>query len=73
MLYYRVIKPDRVIRHKGFMQTVANELYTPAEFRKFSTPDKYGCRLRREWLEEVNISRKRTYWFFGARFACEEV
>lgn len=68
MLYYRVIKPDRVIRFKGYMQTVANELYTPAEFRKFSTPDKYGYRLKREWVEEVNISLKRTYWFFGARF-----
>ena len=68
MLYYKVVKSDKLFRFNGYLQTVKDELFTPAEFRKYSTPDKHGCCLRREWLQEVNVSRKRIYWFFGARF-----
>ena len=68
MLYYKVIVPDKVYRFNGYLQTINNELFTPAEFRRLSSPDKFGCKLRPEWVKAVSHSRKRTYWFFGARF-----
>lgn len=71
MLYYRVKMPDKLFRFNGYMQTIGKELFTPAEYRKYSTPDKFGCFLHREWLEPVNVSKKRVYWFFGARFEME--
>lgn len=39
---------------------VANELYTPREFAKLANSP--TC------FEKVNISKKNTYFFFGARF-----
>ena len=69
MLYYKVTQPDKLFCFNGYMQTVANELFTPAEFRKLNKPDKHGCRLREEWVRPVFVSRKRTYWMFGARFS----
>lgn len=71
MLYYKVKTPYKLYRFNGYLQTVPNELYTPAEVKRYSVPDKRGCRLRPEWLEPVNISKRRVYWFFGARFAME--
>lgn len=71
MLYYRAIKPDKLYRFNGYCQTVNRELFTPAELKKYSVPDKHGCRLRREWLQPVNIPKNRTYFFFGARFEME--
>lgn len=68
MLCYRVIKPDRLIRFNGYIQTVGGELFTPAEYKRYSAPDKYGAHLRREWVEPVQVSKRRIYWFFGARF-----
>lgn len=40
---------------------VANELYTPAEFREIA-----NCPA---WFEEIEVSKRKIYWFFGARFA----
>lgn len=69
MLYYRV-KPqyDNKVRYtwnnhrqgvsNGIL--VANELYTPSEFRKIA-----NCPA---WFEKVNISKRNIYFFFGARF-----
>ena len=71
MLYYKVKTPDKLYRFNG-LQTVPNELYTQAEVKRYSVPDKHGCRMRPEWLEPVNISKRRVYWFFGARFAMED-
>lgn len=71
MLYYKVKTPDKLYRFKSYLQTVQNELYTPAEVKRYSVPDKHGCRMRPEWLKPVNISKRRVYWFFGARFAME--
>lgn len=68
MLYYKVVVPDKVYRFNGYLQTVANELFTPAEYRKLCIPDKHGCRMRPEWVKAIYHSSKRTYWFFGARF-----
>lgn len=42
---------------------IGNELYTPAEYKKLA-----NCPA---WFEEVEISRKKVYFFFGARFAME--
>lgn len=39
---------------------VGNELYTPTEKAKYSIPDNV--------LETIHISKKRTYFSFGARF-----
>lgn len=69
MLYYQVKKADKLSRLDGYIQTVANELFTPAEYRKYSQPDRHGYRLRPEWVRPVEVSRKRVYWFFGARLA----
>lgn len=71
MLYYKVKTPDKLYRFNGYLQTVPNELYTPAEVKRYSVPDKHGYKMRPEWLEPVNISKRRVYWFFGARFAME--
>ena len=71
MLYYKVKTPDKLYRFNGYLQTVPNELYTPAEVKRYSVPDKHGCKMCSEWLEPVNISKRRIYWFFGARFAME--
>lgn len=72
MLYYKVKTPDKLYRFNGYLQTVPNELYTPAEVKRYSVPDKHGCRMRPEWLEPVEVSKKRVYWFFGARFATKQ-
>ena len=42
---------------------IGNELYTPAEFKKIA-----NCP---EWFEKVEVSKFRTYCFFGARFEYE--
>ena len=68
MLYYRVKIPDKLYRFNGYLQTVRNELYTPAEIKQYTAPDKHGCRMRLDWLEPVQVSKRRVYWFFGARF-----
>ena len=70
MLYYKVLpqydnkKRYRWNNHgKGVADgsiLVANELYTPGEFRKIA-----NCPA---WFEKVNISKKKIYFFFGARF-----
>lgn len=40
---------------------IADELYTPTEYKKLANYHGY--------FEEVEISKKKIYWFFGARFA----
>ena len=42
---------------------IANELYTPKEFEKLA--------MCPAWFDKVNISKRRTYFFFGARFEME--
>ena len=42
---------------------IAHELYTPRERERVAMKD--------EFFDRVEISRKKTYWFFGARFASE--
>lgn len=67
MLYYKV-KPqyDNCCKnpkiHDGNIY-VANELYTEKEVQNQN--------LNRSFLEPVEVSKKKVYWFFGARFAAE--
>ena len=67
MKYYKVkqkygqtaIWNDRC-RQIGFL--IGGEIYTPAEYAKLNVVGKAHC------FEEIEWSRKRTYWCFGARF-----
>ena len=71
MTYYRVLpsRADKMFRSgRTPMYTIKNELFTPAEVKKYSIPDKGGYYLHKEWVEEVNVPRSSTYFFFGARF-----
>lgn len=43
-------------------ELIENELYTPAEYAKLNVVGKAHI------FEEIECSRKRTYWCFGARF-----
>ena len=70
MTYYKV-KPeyDNEVRYtwnnhgqrvrNGIL--IANELYTPTEFLKIA-----NCPA---WFNVVQVSKRKVYWFFGARFA----
>lgn len=71
MLYYKVKTPDKLYRFNNYLETIPNELFTPAEVKRYSVPDKHGCKLHLAWLEPVNISKRSVYWFFGARFSEE--
>ena len=67
MRYYRV-KPEYDCKHDYFTgyTTIKNELLTPRERnRKF----RY---LTDDVFETVNVSRKKIYWAFGARFALDK-
>ena len=69
MLYYKVKaaydgtpkymeKPDHRLNNVG--ELIGGELYTPCERAKI---------MNGPWMfEEVNISKRKIYWFFGARF-----
>lgn len=64
MIYYKV--PKHLDQH-GTTEThflVEDELYTPKECERYNVPV--------DLLQPVNISRKSTYWFFGARFEIGE-
>lgn len=87
MLFFKV-KPefDNTVISKDFNILVKNELLTAKEAEKAlktwinrrnysSTPRpvtiaKRNCFYR--MFERVEVKKNRTFWFFGARFACEE-
>ena len=69
MKFYRVKTAGKAFRHSDYMETIAGELFTEKEVENYSKPDKYGYKLKLEWLEPVEVSRNKTHWFFGARFA----
>ena len=64
MLFYRATKEA----HDYFTgyTTIKNELITQ---RERDTKFRY---LKDSVFEEVNISKKKTFWIFGARFECKE-
>lgn len=61
MLFYKVIKGDKYDHFTGYT-TVKNELVTQKER---DTKFRY---LTDDCFQPVNVSKKNTYWFFGARF-----
>lgn len=71
MTYYRVKEHyDNVPRYKIVNGRrvydsclIGKELYTPAERAKFTAPERT--------FDIVEISRKKTYFFFGTRYAME--
>ena len=60
--YVYVGKSNRV-KQDGIL--VGNELYTPAERKRIANAYVY--------FDKVDVSPRKTYWFFGARFAESEV
>lgn len=61
MTYYRVKEQYENMRRSDGSIYVGGELLTESETKKYNTPEHI--------LDAVNVSRKKTYWFFGARFA----
>ena len=60
MEYYKVkTEADNKKRPDGNIY-VADELYTPAEARKYN--------VNMDYVDAVEVSKRRVYWFFGARF-----
>lgn len=60
MTYYRVLPKYDNKRYNSSDFVIANELYTEKEMEKYGIPYKY--------TEKINHSKKRVYFFFGARF-----
>lgn len=61
MKFYKVLVSDKRDRKSGFV-TVGNELITEKERAKhFST-------VADNVFTAVEVSKRNTYWFFGARF-----
>ena len=60
MKYYKV-KPeaDNRKRSDGSIY-IANELYTPSEAKRYN--------LNMDYIDAVEVSKRRVYWCFGARF-----
>ena len=63
---YRIGKSGHWER-QGFL--VGNELYTAKELERYEIMQ---CRrIKPEMFEQVEISKRKIYWFFGARFAAK--
>lgn len=60
MIYYKVRRAFDNKRIGATHFLVANELYTAKEVQKLNIPHKY--------LDKLDISKRRIYFFFGARF-----
>ena len=75
MTYYRVkadcdqypkyvwVGKSNKVRREDIL--IGEELYTPAERKKIANTDKF--------FDKVEVSSRKTYWFFGVRFAEREV
>lgn len=55
---YKYVGHSTKIKEDSFL--VGHELYTPAERKKIANSDRY--------FEQVEVSKRKTYRFFGARF-----
>ena len=65
MKYYKVKKEADQKRRKDGSIYIANELYTEKEAIR--------QHLNLAFMEPVEISKNKIYWFFGARFESMEV
>lgn len=63
MTYYRVPRTLDNVPNKKIGILVGNELFTYKELIKYNLLDRINE------LEQVDVSKKSIYWFFGARFA----
>lgn len=61
MKYYRIKKEHDNRRRLDGSILIGNELYTEKELNKYKIPEAY-CNI-------VEISKKKVYFFFGARFS----
>lgn len=70
MLYLKV-KPeyDNYRKNKNFEIFIANELYTVKEFEKIIKNYHREKTELNKMFTYIDIPRKQTYFFFGARFA----
>lgn len=64
MRYYRVHKDGQMYSNGKYHTLVKDELYTENEVNK------YGLNIHR--LQPIEVSKKKTYWFFGARFEIKD-
>lgn len=62
MKYYKIKREYDNRKRKDGSVYIANELYTEKEKEKYNIPLNY-CDI-------VEISKKKIYFFFGARFSC---
>ena len=65
MLFYQVNPDSDQTRFNGSI-LVANELWTKAELKRA----KASAKFIKKHMKERQISKFKTYWFFGARFKC---
>lgn len=68
MQYYRIPKEldgRQIYVKQKRISFAGGELYTLRELEAL------GLKGWGKWLEAVEVSRKKIYWFFGARFATE--
>ena len=70
MLYLKV-KPqfDNYRKNNKFDIFVGNELYTLKEFEKIKKEYHRNIQELNNIFEYVNVSKRKLYWFFGARFS----
>lgn len=63
MLFYKVKKEADNIPLKSRLIYIGGELATESEIKRYKMDKKH--------MTPVNISKRRTYWFWGARFECK--
>lgn len=61
MKYFKVKQESDQVRVNPVHFLIADELYTEREKEKLKIPEHH--------LDCVEVSRKQTFWFFGARYA----
>lgn len=74
MIYYKMLKDAQVYNPKTCKYTslVADELLTAKECERIGLYCEWlPTEAAREWLQKVEVSRKKVYWWFGARFSEE--
>lgn len=75
MKYYKVKKEyDNLQRYNGKTVNfdgiwIANELYTEKELKKLVNS---GVYINLKYFDVIEISKNKTYWFFGSRFSFAE-
>jgi hypothetical protein len=68
MKYYKIkqIADQLPLYKKSGWFLIANELWTEKEFNKITLSDSNKNKF--DYVEQIEISKNKTYFFFGARF-----